>query len=228
MAWTKLPDVTRITMETPRPLPLTLKSDQTALVVVDMQEWIRDDPASRYYAAIEGNLRLVEAARAAGVPVFFTQNLRRPDDLEFTVFGREPYLLEGTPGTQILAELAPREHEPVVRKHTIDPFAGTELSRLFLERRLLPTETTVLVTGVSALVSAYSACVGFKCRNYLTVIPMDCQAAGTVEDEARAYLKYVNTNRYAFTLSDMVEFSPAGMATRDIVDVITVAGASPY
>jgi len=34
--------------------------------------------------------------------------VRRPDDLEFTVFGREPYLLEGTPGTQILAELAPR------------------------------------------------------------------------------------------------------------------------
>jgi len=77
-------------------------------------------------------------------------------------------------------------------------------------------------------VSAYSASVGFKCRNYLTVIPMDCQAADTPQEEARAYLKYVNSNHYAFTLSDMVEFSSAGMTTRDIVDLITTAESSPY
>jgi len=53
MAWTKLPDVTQITMETPRPLPLTLKSTDRARRRRHAG-WIRDYPTSRYYARSRG------------------------------------------------------------------------------------------------------------------------------------------------------------------------------
>jgi nicotinamidase-related amidase len=111
--------------------------------------------------------------------------------------------------------------EPVIKKYTQDPFASTGLDQLLLDKGILPTDTTVIVAGVSALISAYSTSVGFKCRHFLTLIPMDAQAAETVEDEARAYLKYRNTNTYGFTLSTMIEFSPHGMTTRDLVPVLS-------
>jgi ureidoacrylate peracid hydrolase len=222
MPWSLLPEKVTLRLETPTPHPFTLKSDKTALVIVDMQKNIYDRPDSRAYAAIEGNVRLLKKARAAGVPVIFIQNVRKPDSYEFTVFGSKPYMLEGTPETEIIDELAPLPDELVVQKYSYDPFARTELNNLLLSKGILPTDTTVIVTGVSALIDVYSTCVGFKCRHYLTLIPMDCQAAETVEQEARAYLKYINTNTYAFTLSTMIEFSPAGMTTRDLMDVLPV------
>jgi nicotinamidase-related amidase len=220
MAWTLLPDKVSLTLPTPKPHPFILRPDKTALVIVDMQKYIYDKPDSRAYAAIEGNVRLLKMAREAGVQVIFTQNVRQADSYEFTTFGREPYMLEGSRETEIIDELAPLADEPVIKKYTHDPFARTELNQLLLDKHIWPTDTTVIVTGVSALVSAYSASVGFKCRHYLTLIPMDCQAADSVEDEARAYLKYINTNTYGFTLSTMIEFSPAGMTTRQLVDVL--------
>jgi nicotinamidase-related amidase len=185
-----------------------------------MQKYLYEKPQSREYAAIEGNVRLLKLAREAGVPVIFIQSVRPPDSPEFTVFGREPYMLEGSPETEIIDELAPLPGETVIKKYTQDPFARTELGQVLLDKGIFPTDTTVIVTGVSALLSAYSTSVGFKCRHYLTLIPMDCQAAETVEDEARAYLKYVNTNTYGFTLSTMIEFSPYGLTTRELVDIL--------
>lgn len=228
MTWTLLPEKVDLSLEAPTPLPFLLKPEKTALVVCNMQKRILKDPGSREYAVIEGNMRLLAKARAAGVKVFFTQNVRLPDSYEFTVFGREPYLLAESPEAEILDELAPLPGEQVIKTYTNDPFARTELAQAFEESALYPTDVTVLVTGVSALVSVYTACVGFKNRNYLPLIPMDCVAGETIEQEARAYNKYTGgygsignaTTRYAFTLSTMLEFSPAGMTTRDIVEVL--------
>jgi nicotinamidase-related amidase len=103
-----------------------------------------------------------------------------------------------------------------MRKYSHDPFARTELEAILLREDIVPGETAVVVTGVSAAVCAYQACLGFSNRHYLTLIPMDCQAAGTVEEEARAFNKY-SENTFAFTLSTMVEFSPGGMDTRQLV-----------
>ena len=220
MAWTLLPEQVHLKLEAPKPHPFVLRSDKTALVIVDMQKYLYEEPEGRPYAAIEGNVRLLKMAREAGVKVIHVKSVRQPDSYEFTVFDREPYMLEGSPETEIIDELAPLPDEPVITKYTHDPFARTELSQLLLDMSIFPTDTTVIVTGVSALVSAYSASVGFKCRHYLTLIPMDCQAADTVEEEARAYLKYNGTNTYGFTLSTMIEFSPVGMTTRELVDVL--------
>jgi nicotinamidase-related amidase len=221
MAWTLLPEKVELTLNTPKPHPFTLKSDKTALVIVDMQKYIYDEPGSRAASVIEGNVRLLKMAREAGVQVIHIKSVRQPDSLEFTVFGRTPYMLEGSREAEIIDELAPLPDEPVVTKYTYDPFARTELNQLLIDKGIWPTDTTVIVTGVSALVSAYSASVGFKCRHYLTLIPMDCQAAASVEEEARAYLKYMNTNTYGFTLSTLIEFSPAGMTTRELIGVLS-------
>jgi nicotinamidase-related amidase len=211
-----------LTLPTPKPHPFVLKPDKTALVIVDMQKRIYNNPDSRAYACIEGNVRLLKAARAAGLKVIFIQSVRTPDSHEFTVFGRDPYILEGSPETEIIDELKPLPDEVVIKKYTHDPFARTKLDEYLIEERILPTEATIIVTGVSAAVCVYAACVGFSCRHYMTLIPMDAQAASTAEEEARAFGKY-RENTYAFTLSSMIEFSAAGMETRDIVAMLPPA-----
>jgi ureidoacrylate peracid hydrolase len=211
-------------MVTPTPKPMLLKSDQTALVIVDMQNrFCKRDMESRAYNVIEGNVRLLEKARKAGVKVIFIQSTRLPDAPEFTRYGREPALIEGTWEWQIVDELEPLPGEIVVRKYSHDPFARTEIEAVLLREDIVPGETTVIVTGVSAAVCAYQACLGFSNRHYLTLIPMDCQAAGTIEEEARAFNKY-SENTFAFTLSNMIEFSPGGMDTRQLVGAGVTAG----
>lgn len=217
MAWTQLPEKVTLRLETPTPKPMALKTDKTALVIVDMQnQFCKKNLESRSNAVIEGNVRLLTMARAAGVKVIFIQSTRLPDAPEFTRYGKQPMLLEGTWEWEIVEELSPLPDEIVMRKYSHDPFARTELDDILQREDMLPGETTVIVTGVSAAVCAYQACLGFSNRHYLTLIPMDCQAAGTIEDEARAFNKY-SENTFAFTLSTMIHFSPGGMDTRQLV-----------
>lgn len=218
MAWTPLPDEVELTFHTPIPKPMHLKAEKTALVIVDMQKRFCQ-PGSRAEAVIEGNARLLKKAREAGVKVIFIQSVRKPDALEFTAFGLEPYLVEGTPETEIVDELTPLPGEIVVQKWSHDPFARTRLEEVLMEEQILPTDTAVIVTGVSAAVCANAACLGFANKNYMTIIPMDCQAASTVEDEAVIFGKYTK-NLYAFSLSTLIEFSSIGMTTRQLVSAL--------
>ena len=220
MAWTPLPEKVTLRFETPTPRPMMLATDKAALVIVDMQNlFCKRDLEGRCNAAIGGNVALLEKAREAGVKVIFIQSTRRPDALEFTRYGLNPMLLEGTWEWEIVEELTPLADEIVMRKYSHDPFARTELDEILLREDIIPGETTVIVTGVSAAVCAYQACLGFSNRHYLTLVPMDCQAASTIEDEARAFNKY-SENTFAFTLSSMIEFSPVGMDTRQLVGAL--------
>jgi ureidoacrylate peracid hydrolase len=198
------------------PREFTLDPQNAALVIVDMQERFCSDPSSRSHAAIEGNAVLLAKAREAGVKVIFIQSVRSPDALEVTVFGREPFLVEGTPETNIVKELTPLPSEIVVKKRSHDPFARTELDEVLQREHILPTQTTVIVTGVSAAVCANAGCLGFSNRHYMTLIPMDCQAAGTVEEEAIIFAKY-HENSYAFTLSSLISFSGVPTSTRELI-----------
>ena len=224
MAWTPLPEVVELTVKTPEPKEVYLDPAKSALVIVDMENFFcKRDLEGRSHAVIDGNVTLLEKARAAGVKVIFIQSTRLPDAPEFTRYGKEPMLLEGTWEWQIVDELEPLSGEIVMRKYSHDPFARTELEAILLEQEIVPTETTVIVTGVSAAVCAYQACLGFSNRHYLTLIPMDCQAAGSIEEEARAFNKY-SENTFAFTLSNMIEFSTGGMDTRQLVGAGVTAG----
>lgn len=213
MAWTPLPETVTVTYTTPVPREFALDPKKTAVVVVDMENYFCKRPgAGRMAEVIEGNVRLLAKAREAGAKVIFIQSVRTPDALEVTVFGRKPMLLEGTPDVEIVAEIAPLPGEPVVKKYNHDPFARTELEDVLAREGIIAGEWTVLVTGVSAAVCANACAMGFSNRHYMTLIPMDCTAAGTFEDEARTYALYQGPAYnfdMDFTLSTMVSFVPA-------------------
>lgn len=100
-------------------------------------------------AARDSNIRLADAARAAGVPVVFTNVRYKPDGSDGGVFYRKAPVLkafvEGSPLGAFPEGLAPQGSERVVTKQYPSAFFGTGLAEV------LHTEgiDTLLVTGYS-------------------------------------------------------------------------------
>jgi maleamate amidohydrolase len=115
-------------------------------------------PNSSGYAAWESVpfiQRLLDAARAGGVPVAFSHGIDRPNNGPNDVRPRK--------GNDVIDEIAPRPGELVIAKETPSAFAGTSLTNNLVRWRV----DTVIVTGCTtsgcvraSVVDAYS--FGFK------------------------------------------------------------------
>ena len=82
---------------------------------------------------IENHVRLLSAARAAGLPVFFTGHFLREDYLDAARHGRARSLgslRDGTWGAEVIDELAPQPGEFLIRKGGgMSAFTGTALEK---------------------------------------------------------------------------------------------------
>jgi nicotinamidase-related amidase len=220
MTWNG-PRTVVVELTLPTPVQIELDPRRAALVIVDMQRQFLDDTANdvlrqygmtneRLVGAVDGNVTLLAKARDAGAKVIFVQSVRSPDALEFTVFHQPPYLLEGTPAVEIIDELAPLPTESVVQKRSHDPFCHSRLEGLLDDEGITPGDWTILVTGVSSDTCARSAVLGFSHRKYRVLVPMDCTASATAEDEAMAFAQYTRRGysfNIGFTLSSLVHFT---------------------
>ena len=112
------------------------------------------DPASSLYAppfqaALETNIRLAAAARAAGVPVVFTAVRYQAGGRDGGIFFRKvPALkafLQGSPLAAFSPRLLPRPDEVVVTKQYASAFFGTSLAATLNAMRC----DTVMLTGFS-------------------------------------------------------------------------------
>ncbi len=100
-------------------------------------------------AAKDSNRRLAEAARAAGVPVIFTNVQYKPDGSDGGVFYRKVPVLkvfvEGSPLGAFPADLTPQIDDRVVTKQYPSAFFGTALA----EKLQAAGVDTLLITGYS-------------------------------------------------------------------------------
>jgi len=125
---------------------------RAALLIVDVVRAYLD-PASNLYAnaepALACNERLVAAARAAGVPVVYTNVEYQADGADGGYFFRKvPALkafMKGSPMGAFPASLQPADDEIVVTKQYASAFFGTTLASTL---RSLGVDT-LLITGFS-------------------------------------------------------------------------------
>ncbi len=100
-------------------------------------------------AALASNTRLAAAARAAGVPVVFTNVAYKPDGSDGGVFYRKAPVLEAfTEGSALGAfpeELTPLAHERVFTKQYPSAFFGTGLAEALRADGI----DTLIITGYS-------------------------------------------------------------------------------
>lgn len=150
-----------------------------ALVVVDMQRDFVDPDAPTACAPMAQERlpairSLLEAARAAGIPVFFTQGLVRRDLSDVGLWkgphGEGRVQIEGTSGADIIAELAPLPSETVIPKRRPSAFHRTDLE-LFLRAAGVDT---VILAGSSMSGCVRATAVDAFSRDFRTIVVSDC------------------------------------------------------
>lgn len=159
---------------------LTLASDRSVLVVVDMQNDFAHPDGALYNPDAEESIGVIrdltERARSADVPVWYTQDTHLEDDPEWEIWGR--HVEEGTFGWEIVDELQPRGGDRVFRKSRYDGFYETGLDHaLRVEGR-----DTLVICGTVANICVHYTAASAGLRWYDVVHPVEGLSALTEFD----------------------------------------------
>jgi ureidoacrylate peracid hydrolase len=195
-----------------RPEPITVVPDETALVVVDMQNAYLSPggyidlvgfDVSGSPPVIEETAQVTAACRAAGIPVIYLQNGFSPDQREAGgpsapvwhksnalkfMRANEAYagklITHGTWDHAIVGPLAPEPGDIVVPKSRYSGFAGTGLEQILASRRI----RTLLVAGVATNVCVESTIRDAYHREFFPVMVTDAtMAAGPGAQQATEF-----------------------------------------
>jgi nicotinamidase-related amidase len=202
-----------IELDYPAPKSVELDPKKTLLLIIDMENE-NAHPAGALYIGepvkeiIPKITQLRQRIRQAGARVVYTQSVRSPDALEFTVFKNTVRKLEGTWGSALIEELKPAADEPLIVKHTHDCFYRTELDVLLEQMGLHPGEGHVIVTGISTRNCVQSAVMGFSIRDYYVYVPMDCTAHNDEKQVLQAFSLFTSfgyKHNVTITRSDLMD-----------------------
>ena len=133
---------------------------RTALIAYDVcrRALIPDDPARRaaMRPVLDAWMRMIAAARAAGLPVIYTTPVSRADGADVVLLptdlsaetGVPPLTngIEGTPGAGFPDEIAPRAEDYVFLKRRPSAFYGTGVAELL---RMLRRDTIIIGGGAT-------------------------------------------------------------------------------
>ena len=160
-----------------------------ALLLIDCQYYMAGirgapDNAAKYplacgevaFAAIDQMVRLLAAARAARIPIFFTRYVVDPVNDDVGMFHRkigagvgrgENLYFAGTHGAEIVADLKPVANEIVIDKKRFSAFLGTPLLPLLIDRRV----DTLILVGGSTSNCVRAAALDSTQYNFFTIVP---------------------------------------------------------
>ena len=146
-----------------------------ALVLVDLVRGFTDPacplgaPAD---AVVAANAELLQAFRAARLPVFFTTVIYR-DAQQARVFrqriGALNLLTPESPWVQVDARLAPRAGEPVIEKQLASGFFGTDLA----QRLRAAKADSLVVTGLTTSGCVRATAVDGLQHDFPVVVPRE-------------------------------------------------------
>lgn len=167
--------------------PVTIDRGTTALLLLDFnKQTCNAERRPRCIASIPQVTKLLGAARAAGVPVFYSLGGG------------------GTPA-DILKELTPTADEPVVSAG-VDKFAGTDLESLLKKKGI----KTVIVAGVAANGAVLYTASGAATRDMKVIVALDGVSADSAYAEQYTAWHLVNAPRIGssvtLTTIDAIKF----------------------
>ena len=188
------------------PYPFAFDLEKAALVIIDMQrDFLQPggfgdalgNDVSMLARTVQPTLRLLEAARAAGLMVIHTREGHRPDlaDLSpakkrrgnfvLTIGDEGPMgriLVQGEPGHDIVPELYPIAGEPVIDKPGKGAFYATDLETILRNRG----KSQLIVCGVTTEVCVSTTVREANDRGYDCLVLSDCTGSYFPEFHAAA------------------------------------------
>lgn len=150
-----------------------------AIIVVDMlNEFVTGSISNeRALATIEPNVKLLDAARKAGIPVIFCNDSHvKGVDYEFKLWGE--HAVTGTKGAQVIDELKVGEGDYIIEKRRYSAFFQTNLDMLLRELGV----DTLIITGLWIHLCVRQTTVDGFCHGYKIVMPKDATNAFTQEE----------------------------------------------
>lgn len=143
-----------------------------ALIVVDMlNDFIDPDgalytgPAAReIIPTISG---LLETFRKQKETILFLADAHATDDREFESF--PPHCVKGTWGSEVIPELTPLSHEPLIPKTRYSGFYNTSLATILTEQKI----TAATVVGVCTSICVMDTAGGLANRDIAITIPQN-------------------------------------------------------
>jgi nicotinamidase-related amidase len=162
---------------TPR-LAALAAPEHTAIVTQECQGAVLAEEARR--VALPNIVRLLPAARAAGVPVVHCLVQKRTDGLGsnhnakiFAIGGADVDITPGTEGAALLPELGPQPSDLVLsRWHGVGPMGGTDLDAVLRNLGV----STIVVVGVSLNIAIPNAVMDAVNAAYRVIVPRDAVA----------------------------------------------------
>jgi biuret amidohydrolase len=176
------------------PEPIAIEPKRTAVVIIDMQrdflepggfgESLGND-VSLLKKAVEPCQALLALARRIGMLVIHTREGHRPDlsdaprakvergapSLRIGAPGpMGRILVRGEPGHDIVKELYPLPHEPVIDKPGKGAFYATDLGAILQHRGI----ESLIVCGVTTEVCVHTTVREANDRGYRCIVPGDC------------------------------------------------------
>ena len=190
-------------LEIPETLEEVCDPRHVALVVYDMQVGILRQLKNNGEEVLASVLRVLQAAREAGVRVFFMRHMSLPKELTGvfqlrmamawqrvdTVEEVEPWFLRDSPGFLLAPELAPRPSEAIFDKITMSAFEGTPLDIALRDCGI----KAFVIIGVATEVGIEPTVRHGADLGYIPVVVTDACGAGHAEagERALASLKFM-------------------------------------
>ena len=165
------------------------KLNAPAILVVDMlNDFVTGAlGCDRAREIVPATAQLLNAARAAGVPVIFCNDAHLPGiDRELQIWG--DHAIAGTKGAEVIPELELSEKDYVVPKRRYSGFFQTDLDILLKELGV----KTVIVTGLHAHMCVRHTSADAYCLGYDVVAAKECLNSFT-EEQFQGGLEYLKT-----------------------------------
>lgn len=193
---------------------MTLTREATALLVIDMQNGFLDPkgsmaeigmPSQQLVPAIAGTQRLLEAARAAGLPVIFTRYSYLPGYADGGILPNElvpamrevDALIAGSWDADVADAVAPAEGEIVIDKARPSSFYGTQLEPILTSLGI----RNLVMCGVTTNICVETTARDAGQRDYRVHVASDA----TAEYEQARHDHALNTIGFTFGWVDTVD-----------------------
>jgi nicotinamidase-related amidase len=177
------------------------------VIIVDMlNDFVTGDLKTERAARIVPNLKkLVEAARKHGVPVIYSNDAHYKHDFE-VVRKWGGHAIKGTPGAQVIPELAPKEEDFIVEKRVYSGFYETGLEPLLRSLYKGKGVDTVILGGLHTHICVRHTAADAFFRGYKIIVAGDGVEAFSQKDheDGLKYLKGVY-NAEIKTVDEIIE-----------------------
>lgn len=158
---------------------LTLDPAHTALLVMDYQNDIVANVEATHPGLLDRAANVLDAARTVPVLVVYVVVRFRPGYPEisrrnrmFASISSAGRMVEGTPGAEIHAQVAPRDRDMVVTKRRVGAFGTTDLDAVLRAHEI----TTLLLMGISTSGVVLSTVRWAADQDYELIVVADCCA----------------------------------------------------